>query len=117
MFGACGKSNQCYHTKWLLRADRGETYPEIITKICQVHTDVYIVPPTTPFGVETAVMLSLIILGAVSFACAPRSRPSRPRRLWLLVPSYIVWRLGTDISAALHVAARVGAKEASGKKQ
>ncbi|EPT04867.1 hypothetical protein FOMPIDRAFT_1057693 [Fomitopsis schrenkii] len=40
-----------------------------------------------------------------------------PNGLWLLVPSYIVWRLGKDIASALHVAERVSKKEASGKKK
>ncbi|KZT02836.1 uncharacterized protein LAESUDRAFT_660995 [Laetiporus sulphureus 93-53] len=40
-----------------------------------------------------------------------------PNGLWLLGPSFIIWRLGKDISTALRVADRAIAKEASGKKQ
>jgi hypothetical protein len=38
-------------------------------------------------------------------------------RLWIVVPSLIVVRLGKDITAALHVAERKAVKTASGKQQ
>ncbi|OCH88080.1 hypothetical protein OBBRIDRAFT_795611 [Obba rivulosa] len=40
-----------------------------------------------------------------------------PNGLWLLVPSFVVWRLGKDIASSLYVAEKVAKKEASGKKQ
>jgi hypothetical protein len=38
-------------------------------------------------------------------------------RLWIVVPSLIVVRLGKDITAALHVAERKAVKTASVKQQ
>jgi hypothetical protein len=38
-------------------------------------------------------------------------------RLWIVIPSLIVVRLGKDITASLHVAERNAIKTASGKRQ
>ncbi|KAH9950702.1 hypothetical protein B0H21DRAFT_721141 [Amylocystis lapponica] len=40
-----------------------------------------------------------------------------PNGLWLVVPGYIVWRLGRDICASLCAADRASRKDASGKTQ
>ncbi|KAL4243350.1 hypothetical protein ABKN59_011025 [Abortiporus biennis] len=40
-----------------------------------------------------------------------------PNGLWLVVPSFIVYRLGKDISNSLNLSARLATKETSGKKQ
>jgi len=39
-----------------------------------------------------------------------------PMGLWLVVSAYVVWRLGKDITTALHVADREGKKDISRKK-
>ncbi|PCH37031.1 hypothetical protein WOLCODRAFT_28889 [Wolfiporia cocos MD-104 SS10] len=38
-----------------------------------------------------------------------------PNGCWVVVPSYIIWRLGTDIATSLRVAERANAKIAAGK--
>jgi len=40
-----------------------------------------------------------------------------PNGLWLVVPSFILHRLGSDIAQSLRVSSKLAAKEASGKKQ
>lgn len=46
-----------------------------------------------------------------------RHNGSFRRRLWIVIPSLIVVRLGKDIAASLHVAERATTKTASGKQK